>query len=535
MMVELPNEIVLMVIDYLPQPCRKRMRLVCRTWAALGANGLIDRVYISPFEKDLDVFDAITRHPVFSRAIKHLVYDSAQFASDIETDADYFRALCDCTGNHRMAYMTYDTTFKPEFRDLRRAIVDSLVEPSIFLSGSQPGLQRCQTLAAFVDGYRQYLHHAKEMSIIAAASWVDRVDRGLKQMRSVESITIRNSWNMIFEHRHDYPQEIISSFDFPHATKGYAIVDRNGMRLVGSPLARSWSPAYLQPRSIESHNDHDPIHGSPSAVSDGVVELSQVLQRINSAGMMQHIKKFVVSEYSDALGGVSPYAFLNNTGIDMQFTSLSTSLRILDLKLASSIAEPARQPMLDLQIFKRFLEAAQCLESMTLFLPCREDDFEARDVHSLYHFALVFPKSSTWNLPRLRGLWLHGLRASYSELVTLLVLNCPNLDYLNLSYFQLKDGYWEDIIEGLRRLPDYLASDFDEKGLLCSTDDLFLQWADTEERYEDGDRGFSYSISKYISDGGRHPCLARDAPDSASTKYMDRLNETLDKLRLATS
>ena len=340
---------------------------------------------------------------------------------------------------------------------------------------------------------------------------------------------------MIFEDRHKYPHEIITALKFPHTPKSYAMLDRNGMRLVGSPLARSWSPAYLQPRSIESHNDHDPIHGSPSAVSDGIMELSQVLQRINSAGMMQHIKEFIVSQYADTRGGVSPYAILNNTDVDMQLTNLSTSLTVLNLKLAPCIVEPARQPMLDLQIFKRFLEAAQCLEWMTLFLPCTEDDLEVRDVHSLYHFGLVFPKGSTWILPRLRGLFLHGLRASYSELVTLLFLNCPKLDYLGLSYFQLKDGHWEDIIEGLHRLPDFLASDFSEKGLLCSIDDLFLLWADTEERYEHGEWGLSNLICEYISHGGRHPCLARDAPDSASTKYMDRLNETLDKLRLATS
>lgn len=151
MMFELPNEIILMVIDHLPRKCRKQMRLVCRTWGALGARGLIGRVFISPFEKDLDVFDAITRHPVFSRAIKHLLYDSAQFHSDIKTDADYLRALCDYSSIHQTGYMTGDTICNPEFRDLRRAILDSLAEPSIYLSYSQRGLQRCQTLAAFVD------------------------------------------------------------------------------------------------------------------------------------------------------------------------------------------------------------------------------------------------------------------------------------------------------------------------------------------------------------------------------------------------
>lgn len=82
-MIELPNEIILMVIDHLPQKSRKQMRLVCRIW-------------VSPYEKDMEGF-------------KHSIYDSAQFASDIQADADYLRALCDDTGNFQMGCMSYST------------------------------------------------------------------------------------------------------------------------------------------------------------------------------------------------------------------------------------------------------------------------------------------------------------------------------------------------------------------------------------------------------------------------------------------
>lgn len=225
---------------------------------------------------------------------------------------------------------------------------------------------------------------------------------------------------------------------------------------------------------------------------------------------MQHIKEFTVSGDADALGGVSPSKFPNTDNADMHFASLSRNLRALNLKLTPCTLEPARQPMLDLRNFKKSVEATQCLEWMSPTLPLTIEDFEARDVHSLYHFALVFPQDSTWNLLCLRGLRLRGLRASYSEFVSLLFLNCPKLQSLDLSYFQLKDGHWEDIIEGLRRLPDFRFCDFYENGLLRSTDDLFQIWADTDQRYKDGERVFSDLICKYTSSGGRRPsCQGR--------------------------
>ncbi|KAL8657010.1 MAG: hypothetical protein Q9226_002352 [Calogaya cf. arnoldii] len=516
-MTELPSEIILMIINYLPRRSRKRMRLVCRTWGALGAEGLIDRVFISPFEVDMKVFDEISRHPIFSKSVKQLVYDAAQFHPHSYSDADYLRWLLE---DFYTGYMRYNTVMSDETRDLKRAItsIDS---------------DEYQAQAAFVRGQEQCCHHAEEHVNITTTSWFDRVRIGLNNLLSVETVVMRNSWDMIYDDAPADNEKNGSDFETSWTVQGCANVNKDGRRMVGSPLARSWPPTYLRPGLVQSYNYHDPLHAR--AVSDGTREFSRLLQLLDSVCMTQRIKGFQVSGDTAAHRGVSPYAFFDAKGADSYFTTLSRNLRVLSLTLTPCTLEPARQPMLDLQILKKALESTQSLEWLSLNLPLAVDDFEVRDVHSLYHLTLVFPQTTAWNLPCLRGLRLRGLRASFDELITLLYLNCPKLQSLDLSYFQLKDGHWEDIIEGLCRLPDFRFCNFFENGLLWSTDDLFNIWADTDERYEDGERDFCDIICRYVSSGGRHPCLARDAPDSASTEYMVRLNERLDNLRLTAS
>lgn len=90
---------------------------------------------------------------------------------------------------------------------------DFMAGTSICLGYNQLSLQRCQALAAFVTGCEQCCHHAKARSNIAATSWFDRVDDGLKNLLSIESVTIRNSWDMIYDDGPGDPEEIGSGFE----------------------------------------------------------------------------------------------------------------------------------------------------------------------------------------------------------------------------------------------------------------------------------------------------------------------------------
>ncbi|KAL8679080.1 MAG: hypothetical protein Q9186_004620 [Xanthomendoza sp. 1 TL-2023] len=483
----------------------------------------------------MEVFDAISQHPIFSKAIKYLIYDSVQFDQGLDTDEDYFRALCVDLGSRQRGYMCSNTIIHDDFTDLTSLIRDSMAEPNMYLLYSELGLRRCQAHTAFVNGHEQYCHHhAEARSNFGSFSWAGRIVDGLKNLANIQSVTIRNSWDIIYDYDPDTYKGDQSDFVHAWTAKGGATIYNDGAFPVGSPLARSWSPAYLQPRSVESHNYHTGDGMLFKNLSDGIPELFGLLELVDRAGKLPHVRRFQVLGDSDSLGGISPYAFHVGGQSRVDFYHLARNLRGLQLHFTPCTFEPDRQPMLNLHRLKKFLETAYSLEWMSLQLPHTDEDFEAREEESLYHFALVIPQNSAWCLPNLQALRLDGLRTSYSDFVRLLFLNLPKLQFLGLSYFQLTDGHWEDIIEGLCKIPNFKACDFDNRALLCpSGDDLFNACADTEERWEDGEYMFLDMVYDYISDGGRHPCLARDAPDSASSQYMLRLDETLRELRTA--
>ncbi|KAL8821734.1 MAG: hypothetical protein Q9223_000258 [Gallowayella weberi] len=323
-------------------------------------------------------------------------------------------------------------------------------------------------------------------------------------------------------------------FDNPWTKKGEPTVHFNGTSLVGSPLARSRSPAYLRANRIETHQDHFDDDMLSHIASDGTLELFRILGLLDASGKMPHVTNFQASSDIDPCAGISPCFFHLAGQPRMVFYDLARNLRGLRLDFTTDTCKPDEQPPLDLHRLKKYLETAYSLESMSLNFQQPYGYFEDRQLETLYHFALVVPQSSAWCLPNLQRLRLAGLRVSYSEIARLLFLNLPKLGYLEVSRFQLTDGHWEDIIEGLCKLPTLTDCYFDPGTLLCPSGySLSFVWAVSDTQWEDGDDSFPQLVKKYISNGGRHPCLARDAPDSASSKYMLRLDETLRILRTA--
>ncbi|KAL9024417.1 MAG: hypothetical protein Q9180_007908, partial [Flavoplaca navasiana] len=156
------NEIVTAIMARLPKKDLKSARLVNRTWASLGGQQLIGKLYISPREIDMAVFDSITQHPDLSKSVKHLVYDSAQFfkfSDPLQPSADHVHSEnCQCL-----------VKFKANV---------------------------CHE--AFMEGYLQYSLHAQERSNIFRPSWINRVLSGLKSIGSINAVILRNTWNDIY-------------------------------------------------------------------------------------------------------------------------------------------------------------------------------------------------------------------------------------------------------------------------------------------------------------------------------------------------
>ena len=75
----IPSEIMLKILSGLRKKDLKRVRFTCKKLASLGGQLLIVNLYLSPREKDMQVFDAVTQHPDLKKSVQNVIFDSAQF------------------------------------------------------------------------------------------------------------------------------------------------------------------------------------------------------------------------------------------------------------------------------------------------------------------------------------------------------------------------------------------------------------------------------------------------------------------------
>lgn len=104
---DLPDELLVDILDYLPKVDVKEARLTCTRCTGPGALFLFQRVYFAPRQNMIQSFVRITEHPVSSQTIQEIVYDAmlfqtqytdeearfhlylnARFCSDVDSDSD---------------------------------------------------------------------------------------------------------------------------------------------------------------------------------------------------------------------------------------------------------------------------------------------------------------------------------------------------------------------------------------------------------------------------------------------------------------
>lgn len=116
----LPCEVLTDIFGRLSVTNLQQVRLVCRAFAAASEPHLFPRVYISPSLKDIEVFQYITNHRVFSKYINEIVCDDtilpARFLEQPNWDdwwnasqkrRDSRRTELDCSKTSQDQYMIY--------------------------------------------------------------------------------------------------------------------------------------------------------------------------------------------------------------------------------------------------------------------------------------------------------------------------------------------------------------------------------------------------------------------------------------------
>ena len=92
---DLPDELLVQVLGYLPKFHLKCARLSCTRCAHTGAQWLFQRVYFAPRQAAIDTFLSISANPTFARNVTELVYDGRLFVSDFTNYRRYNEAFDD--------------------------------------------------------------------------------------------------------------------------------------------------------------------------------------------------------------------------------------------------------------------------------------------------------------------------------------------------------------------------------------------------------------------------------------------------------
>ena len=228
----LPPELQGLVAKCLHKSELKKLRLVSQQWHVMATPLLFDRIYVSPREKDLQVFSNITKHPVLSRSINAIICDISEIPE--YTYEEYFHMLC-----FEKRAMAFELSKKHPFRGpypalnrfLNAVIRRSISPPKMYSTFGnykfiREGFQNWQQLAAGESQYLEHLEHGK---------FFHELYSGLSRLPNLQSVNIgddlwdqcRRHWICVFylQERDRIPRAILS----------------------GSALVRGWSPWHLPP------------------------------------------------------------------------------------------------------------------------------------------------------------------------------------------------------------------------------------------------------------------------------------------------
>ena len=307
----IPSEIMLKILSGLRKKDLKRIRFTCKKLASLGGQLLIVNLYLSPREKDMQVFDAVTQHPDLKKSVQNVIFDSAQFTR---------LSILEYLQEHHNAYQA------GAFKDLGKAQAaseemgaamekgDARVQRGILISHLE--VEQFMRHPVIIEGYQQYSLHAQELGNLFLRSWYARALEGLQKLGQLKTAALRNSWELIYrpsfysledddeleESSEDGVYDESTAYNDPLGVAsllramgmGYSKaksidpkrIRSDGTRLVGSPSARAWLPTTLQPTSPASMERDDTSISTilGSGKTNGCFEYVQFVKLLDTAG-----------------------------------------------------------------------------------------------------------------------------------------------------------------------------------------------------------------------------------------------------------
>ena len=152
---DLPDELLVQVLGYLPKSDLKSARLSCIRCGHTGAQWLFQRVYFAPRQAAIDTFLSISANPAFARNVTELVYDGRLFVSEFTDSSRYNQAFDDHLRSHKSdAYGVYKGAVNRD--TFYEVLAKSLILYTSFYDQQQSILQDCKDYEALLTGLNNF-------------------------------------------------------------------------------------------------------------------------------------------------------------------------------------------------------------------------------------------------------------------------------------------------------------------------------------------------------------------------------------------
>ena len=175
----------------------------------------------------------------------------------------------------------------------------------------------------------------------------------------------------------------------------------------------------------------------------------------------------------------------------------------------SSRPNPLVNPIDGLQAILRSMDHLQYLE---LHLTGN-----VRTPHNLYTSVQALPADKVWT--RLRSLLLFQMSSTTNDLLSMMFDQMPKLRHFRIGSYHLSQGSWQGFFEALALSKQLYSFDFESDTCLSDHDQEDFLSPMFDSAIED--------LQKYITCGGRNPCLDSDELDEASDRFLEEFDEKI--------
>ena len=488
----IPNEVVVEILSFLGKADLKSARCVSKTWCCFASDFLFDQIYISANPVDLDIFEAISKHPTLRHCVRHLIYDLNVFDNQIQKRRYYYQEA------PRRRPFTLDSEVCEWLNEDEAEATDRKPQRDL-LTG------KCLLLE---QGYRKYQEYARQAQrVMDSGKLAITLLRGLGQFNKLTSVQFGYLWDEINlggpRKGMFVPPSACSRELQPRAPYNLPF-NVLTVYIVGSPLVRSWDPFVTRPNTF--------FNGDGQEASKNGVRHFQILTRALSAADKKP-KTLIFKGLQDRDYTLGLRNVLFDRGIDLghDFVQLIASISgverfELDILAMSVIGRnwshvDERPPIEGLA---SLLGSMSCLKHLVLVLP------EPFGFHTLDTVDKVFPKVNSW--VSLETLRLDNTSTSAGHLLHLFTVQMPNLKNLQLGETLLGEGTWRNVFEALAQSKQLRCFSIDRCSLLVEFDH------ETEDFEEVIPKHVRRHVENFVTGAGGNPylfdneeCLIADA------------------------